>query len=150
MNTKTQKTHPRVKKTKVTNDSNWCSIRTRVSPRQLCIAIKGMTEKQKEAVRSLGFGKLLSIQNDGIPGRLGHYVVDNLDTDNMEINVGCVKIKIDGDAIHNLLGIRNHGIYLETFEYKKNCWDYKGMEKHVQGKLRYTFSHIKKHRGERR
>ncbi|KAJ0840085.1 hypothetical protein HanPSC8_Chr14g0614511 [Helianthus annuus] len=84
------------------------------------LGIKGLSKKQRDAVRSLGFGKLLSFQVDGIPSKLGHFVVDNFDPEEMAINLGSDIIKVDDDSIHQLLGVPNSGVILETLKYKRN------------------------------
>ncbi|KAI3805134.1 hypothetical protein L1987_27212 [Smallanthus sonchifolius] len=50
-------------------------------------------EKQRDDVRSMRFGKLLSLKVGGIPSKLGHYVVDKFDPERMEINLGNVQVK---------------------------------------------------------
>ncbi|KAI3725410.1 hypothetical protein L1987_65198 [Smallanthus sonchifolius] len=105
------------KKKKVTKE--WHGIRTRSSPHQLFRAVSGMKTKQREAVKRMGFGKLLTFKVDGIPSKLGHYVVDMLDTERMEINLGANQIKVDKASIHQLLGLPNTGINLTSFRKPK-------------------------------
>ncbi|KAI3776424.1 hypothetical protein L1987_46206 [Smallanthus sonchifolius] len=50
------------KRKKVTKE--WHGIRTRSSPHQLFRAVSGMKTKQREAVKRMGFGKLLSFKVD--------------------------------------------------------------------------------------
>jgi len=95
-------------------------LRLRTSPRQLCLCIKELTKKQRDAVRSLGFGKILSIKVDGIPSKLGHFVVDRFNPETMEIKLGDRSIKVDEDSIHQLMGIPNGGVDIESCGYKKN------------------------------
>ncbi|KAI3826693.1 hypothetical protein L1987_00745 [Smallanthus sonchifolius] len=81
-------------------------------PASTFLALAGMKKKQRDTVRSMGFGKLLSFKVDGIPSKLGHYVVDMFDTKKMEINLGAVQIKVNKESVHQLLGIPNSGINL--------------------------------------
>ena len=81
-------------------NDRWPVLRLRTSPRQLCLCIKELTKKQRDAVRSLGFGKILSIKVDGIPSKLGHFVVYRFNPETMEIKLGDRSIKVDEDSIH--------------------------------------------------
>ncbi|KAI3825567.1 hypothetical protein L1987_07058 [Smallanthus sonchifolius] len=56
---------------------------------------------------------------DGIPAKIGHYVVDKFDPERMEINLGNVQIKVDNESVHQLLGIPNGGKELTSLTYKK-------------------------------
>lgn len=94
----------------------WLSLTTRSSPLQLYKCVKGLKEKQRDAVVKMGFGKILQFKIDGIPGKLAHYVVDNFDPDKMEIKVENGSIKIDEMAIHRLLGIPCEGLQIHKME----------------------------------
>ncbi|KAK1412697.1 hypothetical protein QVD17_34154 [Tagetes erecta] len=119
---------PEKSKRKVVKEKKWFGIRTRSSPKQLFKAVTLIKKKQREAVTSMGFGKLLSFKVDGIPAKLGHYVVDMFDEDKMEIRVPNGTIKVDSEAVHRLFGIPNSGIDLESINLAKNlepsvaCW----------------------------
>ncbi|KAI3795805.1 hypothetical protein L1987_38465 [Smallanthus sonchifolius] len=63
-------------------------IRSRSTPRQLCITVRRLSDKQKEAVKSMGFGKILSMRVDGIPTKLAYFVVDTFDQSKLEIDLG--------------------------------------------------------------
>ena len=58
-------------------------LRTRTSPRVLFDYVKHLKLDQR-AVEGMGLGKLLDMKIDGMPCRLGYYIVDKLDTN--EIN----------------------------------------------------------------
>ncbi|KAD4584565.1 hypothetical protein E3N88_22166 [Mikania micrantha] len=92
----------------------WFSIKNRCSPTQLTRVVKSLTSRQKEIVERLGFGKLLSLQLDGIPQKLGHFVVQNFNEVRMEICLENGVIKIDVEAIHRLLGIPKTGLNLKS------------------------------------
>ncbi|KAD7479090.1 hypothetical protein E3N88_02226 [Mikania micrantha] len=92
----------------------WFSIKNRCSPTQLTRVVKSLTSRQKEIVERLGFGKLLSLQLDGIPQKLGHFVVQNFNEVRMEICLENGVIKIDVEAIHRLLGIPKAGLNLKS------------------------------------
>lgn len=62
----------------------------------------------------MGFGKLLEMQVDGIPSKLGYFVIDHFNPDEMEIKFGNVSIKVDVESINQLLGVPNSGIDLTS------------------------------------
>ncbi|KAD6454917.1 hypothetical protein E3N88_09623 [Mikania micrantha] len=67
----------------------------------------------------MGFGGLLSLQVEGVPQRMGFYVVDMFDEVNMEIRVPCENIKVDEESLHNLLGVPKDGVDLLSRDAKK-------------------------------
>ncbi|KAI3786656.1 hypothetical protein L1987_40511 [Smallanthus sonchifolius] len=62
------------------------SLRTQSSPKSLSDATRTLSEKQLDCVRAMGFGKILSFNVDGKLRLLGHYVVDNLDTERVDLD----------------------------------------------------------------
>ncbi|KAL8261180.1 hypothetical protein R6Q59_025229 [Mikania micrantha] len=96
----------------VTSDKRkkWFGIVTRSSPKQFYTAIKSLNKRQRGIVRSMGFGKLLSFNVSGIPSKLGHYVVDNLDTSRMVMKTSKGNIKVDKESVNALLGLPLGGI----------------------------------------
>ncbi|KAJ0606844.1 hypothetical protein HanHA89_Chr03g0089731 [Helianthus annuus] len=109
--TKTAKSRKRKPKTNV-REPLLFSIRTRSSPRKMYECIYALTEKQRKIVRKMGFGKILSLKVDTIPGKVAHFVVDQFDPNTMEIKFGRIAIKVDEEAIHQLLGLPNSGFDL--------------------------------------
>ncbi|KAD6796121.1 hypothetical protein E3N88_07017 [Mikania micrantha] len=90
------------------NSSNtelWYPIKNPCSPTQLAKVVKTLSTKQKDLIEKLGFGKLLSFQVDGIPQKLGHFVVDKFDAVKMEISLKDRVVRINVDTINWLLGI---------------------------------------------
>ncbi|XP_024990780.1 uncharacterized protein LOC112525073 isoform X2 [Cynara cardunculus var. scolymus] len=92
------------------------TIRTRTSPNALYQALQSLNNAQRQAIISMGFGELLNMKADGIPSKLGFYVVDNLDTKKMEIKVSHGAIKITTEAIHEILGVPIGGVDLKSIE----------------------------------
>ncbi|KAK9078049.1 hypothetical protein SSX86_002106 [Deinandra increscens subsp. villosa] len=78
-----------------------------------------LTNKMRAAVRKVGFGKLLTLNLDSIPIKLGHFVVDNLDTDRMVIVTEKGDIKIDRDSVSFLLDLPEGGIDISTLTKPK-------------------------------
>nr|GEW99229.1 major facilitator superfamily domain, general substrate transporter [Tanacetum cinerariifolium] len=57
-----------------------------------------------------GFGNFVEFKVDGIPSKLGLYVVDKFDAKKMEIKSAEGSLKITKNLISEMLGIRNEGI----------------------------------------
>ncbi|KAL8262708.1 hypothetical protein R6Q59_024057 [Mikania micrantha] len=94
-------------------------IKNRCSPTQLTKVVKTLSTKQKDLIAKLGFGKLLSLQVDGIPQKLGHFVIDKFDAVKMEISLKVGVVRINVDTIDWLLGIPKTGADLKTFTPRK-------------------------------
>ncbi|KAL8224342.1 hypothetical protein R6Q57_019817 [Mikania cordata] len=109
--TSKEKQDSKVGKPKASGVDTWFSIRNICSPTQLTKMVKSLTSKQKEIIECLGFGKLLSLQVDGIPQKLGHFVVHNFNEVKMEI--------IDVEAIHRLLGIPKTGLNMKSMPARR-------------------------------
>ncbi|KAL8262459.1 hypothetical protein R6Q59_023808 [Mikania micrantha] len=99
----------------------WFGIVTRSSPKQLYTTIKSLNKRQRGLVRSMGFGKLLSFNVSGIPSKLGHYVVDNLDTSRMVIKTSKGDIKVDKESVNALLGLPLGGIDISALTEANEC-----------------------------
>ncbi|KAK9050157.1 hypothetical protein SSX86_030873 [Deinandra increscens subsp. villosa] len=85
-------------------------IRTRSSTAQFHRCIQILRHHQKQAVRNMGFGQLLTFMVNGLPAKLAYYVVDNFDPKRMVIKVANRTIKVDRDSIKILLGVPSSGI----------------------------------------
>ncbi|KAL8209664.1 hypothetical protein R6Q57_006396 [Mikania cordata] len=94
-------------------------IFNRCSPKELVRESKKWSTKQKEKVRKIGFGGILSLQVDGIPQSLGYFVADKFYERRMEIKVPCGTIKVDDSSLSRLLGIANSGCNLLDVEPNK-------------------------------
>ncbi|KVH99370.1 hypothetical protein Ccrd_022399 [Cynara cardunculus var. scolymus] len=86
------------------------NLRTRTSPRTLHQTIVGLNDAQKKVVKQMGLGALLEMTINGVPSKLGFYVVDNLDVKKMELKVVNGAIPITIESIHELLGLRMGGV----------------------------------------
>lgn len=96
------------------------SLRTRSSPHSLFNAIKKLSDAQKECVTKIGFGKLLSLAVNEIPGHLGYYVVDNLDTTTMTLKLNEGGVRVTKEGIHRLTGLPNVGVVIEKCDDAKS------------------------------
>ncbi|KAD6795418.1 hypothetical protein E3N88_06314 [Mikania micrantha] len=75
-----------------------------------------MSKRQKEWLKEMGFGRLLCFNVNGIPSKIGHFVVENLDTNSMFISTPKGTINIDINRIHNLLGLPTGGIPISSLK----------------------------------
>ncbi|KAL9992574.1 hypothetical protein Hdeb2414_s1156g00986541 [Helianthus debilis subsp. tardiflorus] len=100
---KVQKARKRAKK------DEFPGIRTRSAPLQFYKCVRALTEQQRAAVREMGFGRMLTFSVDGLPAKLGYFVVDNFNPDKMLICTPAGDIKVNRKVIHKLLGIPTGG-----------------------------------------
>ena len=54
------------------------SLQTRTSLKLLHTAIHSLSKAQIVCVKEMGFGGLLNMKTDGVPAKLGYYVVNSL------------------------------------------------------------------------
>ncbi|GKC13816.1 hypothetical protein Tco_1010598 [Tanacetum coccineum] len=99
------------KKTQQPAENSPCGVlQTRSSPRVLCNGMLQLKPNQKACLEEIGFGSMVEFKVDGIPGKLGLYVVDNFDGDNMEIKLSKGCIVLTKDMIGEMLGLKNEGL----------------------------------------
>ncbi|GKA36949.1 hypothetical protein Tco_0723514 [Tanacetum coccineum] len=85
-------------------------FQTRTSPKALYNAIVTLKPIQKACLARIGFADVLEFKCDGIPPKIGFYVVDNFSQHNMEIKLNERFIEITQESISEMLGIRNEGV----------------------------------------
>ncbi|KAM0026531.1 hypothetical protein Hdeb2414_s0020g00559231 [Helianthus debilis subsp. tardiflorus] len=86
------------------------SIRTRTSPNKLFEAVSILMRWQRNVVRRMGLGKILNLKVSDINASLAYFVIDRLDTEKMEINLGDRQIKVDKEGIRRIMGVPYEGI----------------------------------------
>nr|GEY08836.1 major facilitator superfamily domain, general substrate transporter [Tanacetum cinerariifolium] len=69
-----------------------------------------LKRNQKACLEEIGFGGMVDIKVDGIPSKLGLYVVDNFDEKKMEIKLSKGSIVLTKDMIGDMFGIKNEGV----------------------------------------
>ncbi|PWA60900.1 hypothetical protein CTI12_AA379850 [Artemisia annua] len=95
-------------------------FQTRTSPKMLFNALQTLRPVQKACVEQMGFGGMLDMKLDGIPSKMGFYVVDNFNPETMELKVNNHSIVITKQLIGELLGIRNEGRDIMDAEIEKD------------------------------
>ncbi|KAI3755081.1 hypothetical protein L1987_54874 [Smallanthus sonchifolius] len=91
----------------------------RSSPAQFFKCIGILRGNQIEGVKRMGFGRLLKLKMDGISAKIGHFVVDSFCPKKMQIIVQKHKIKIDCQAIQQLLGVPCGEVTIESMSKLK-------------------------------
>ncbi|KAK9078000.1 hypothetical protein SSX86_002057 [Deinandra increscens subsp. villosa] len=108
-----------VEKGKSDLDLKFPLLRTRSSPKKFSEFLNDLTERKKNIIREMGFGSLISMRVNGIPGRLAYFVVDHLDPKELKIIFDDRVINVDNDSIQLLLGVPNSGIDITSKKVKK-------------------------------
>ncbi|KAI3701707.1 hypothetical protein L6452_26978 [Arctium lappa] len=73
-------------------------------------------DDQKVAVEIMGLGSFIGMIVDGIPFILGYFVVNNLDTNSMQLRLNHGTIIINEETIHQILQVPIGGIGLTTID----------------------------------
>ncbi|GJW41279.1 hypothetical protein Tco_0067124, partial [Tanacetum coccineum] len=94
------------KKGKNSNNAS-TTLRTRSSPKALYLILIALNPSQQACVAKLGFSSLLDFKVDGIPSRLGFYVVGKFDPKAMEIKLKNGSLMVNKEVISEMLGLRN-------------------------------------------
>nr|GEW48536.1 hypothetical protein [Tanacetum cinerariifolium] len=93
---------------------------TRSIPRTFYNSISTFKPNQKACLEQIGFGNFVEFKVDGIPSKLGLYVVDKFDAKKIEIKLEEGALKITKNLISEMLGIRNEGIDIMAEEGNRN------------------------------
>ncbi|GJU37285.1 hypothetical protein Tco_1185639 [Tanacetum coccineum] len=70
----------------------------------------GLKPNQKACLEEIEFGGMVDFKVNGIPSKLGLYVVDNFDDNKMEIKLSKGSIILTKDMIGEMLGLKNEGL----------------------------------------
>ncbi|KAI3685874.1 hypothetical protein L6452_35135 [Arctium lappa] len=91
-------------------------IRTRTSPMILQQTVSDLNDKQQKAVKEMGLDCFIGMKVDGIPSKLGFFVVNNLDTHSMQLRLEGGSIVINEMTIHEVLKVPIGGLDLTTMD----------------------------------
>ncbi|KAI3697886.1 hypothetical protein L6452_30986 [Arctium lappa] len=91
-------------------------IRTQTSPMILHQTVHELNDDQRLAVESMGLGCFIDMTVDGIPSRLGYFIVNNLNTTTMELRLKHSNININEETIHHILQFPSGGLDLSEIE----------------------------------
>ncbi|CAH1422647.1 unnamed protein product [Lactuca virosa] len=100
-------------------------MKNRCSPESLLSIIFGLSKKQKECVRSMGFGSLLKMKITDIPPKLGFYILQKFDSERMVIDLEGKELKVTAESVHDMLGIPTGGtIHTQLDQWPKDDTSY--------------------------
>ncbi|KAI3681413.1 hypothetical protein L6452_36208 [Arctium lappa] len=83
----------------------------------------GLNDAQKNTVREMGLGVFPEMTMNGIPSKIGLYIIDNLDSKKMHLKVDQRLIPISVESIHSLLGMPMGGINLLEVDEEERIED---------------------------
>ncbi|PWA63269.1 hypothetical protein CTI12_AA355460 [Artemisia annua] len=95
-------------------------FQTRTSPKMLFNALQTLKLVQKACPEQMGFRGLLDMKLDGIPSKIGFYVVDLFNPERMEITLRNSCIMITKQLIGEMLGIRNEVLDIMDEDIEKD------------------------------
>nr|GEU61550.1 hypothetical protein [Tanacetum cinerariifolium] len=84
---------------------DWLSIRTRGSPKVLYNLMKNLSPAQMKDIIDIGFGSMIGMAFEEIPGKIAHFVVDNFDDDSMKLKLSNGVISITLELVYKVLGV---------------------------------------------
>ncbi|GKA41746.1 ulp1 protease family, C-terminal catalytic domain-containing protein, partial [Tanacetum coccineum] len=113
-------------------------FQTRNSPRAFFNAISKLSPVQKSCLEQLGFGKLIHFKVEGIPSKLGFYVVNNFDETTMEIKLENASLLITMETIADMIGIINKGVDILVEDVVKDVEMIKNWEDYWKKKTTYN------------
>ncbi|GJX33465.1 hypothetical protein Tco_0243320, partial [Tanacetum coccineum] len=95
-------------------------FQTRTTPKALYNVIVTLKPIQKAWLARIRFADVLEFKCDGIPSKMGFYVVDNFSQHKMEIKLNVRSIEITQESIGEMLGIINEGVDIMEEEDANN------------------------------
>nr|GEZ40251.1 hypothetical protein [Tanacetum cinerariifolium] len=94
------------KKSKIYDENNKNSkIRTRTTPTALFNALAILNGGRKKCLDEMGFGSMIGMGIHELSGKLGFYVIDNLDTETNVLSLTDNFILVTSQSVHDILGI---------------------------------------------
>uniref|UniRef100_A0A7N0UMU2 Uncharacterized protein n=1 Tax=Kalanchoe fedtschenkoi TaxID=63787 RepID=A0A7N0UMU2_KALFE len=82
-----------------------CMFKSRCTHYRLYHALSQISEKHKEAIRNLGFGKILDLNMFEIPSRFGEWLVDAFDPQSCTLRTQSRVLKIRAHDVHQITRI---------------------------------------------
>nr|GEU93932.1 ulp1 protease family, C-terminal catalytic domain-containing protein [Tanacetum cinerariifolium] len=103
------------KNIKISNENKKnIKIRTRTTPTTLFNAMAILNVDRKKCLYEMGFGSMIGMAIHELPGMLGFYVIDNLDTETNVSSLTDKFILVTSQSVHDILGIPIGGCSLES------------------------------------
>nr|GEW22519.1 hypothetical protein [Tanacetum cinerariifolium] len=103
------------KKSKISDENNKNSkIHTRTTPTTLFNAMAILNGDRKKYLHEMGFGSMIGMGIHELSGKLGFYVIDNLDAETNVLSLTDNSILVTSQSVHDILGIPMGGCSLES------------------------------------
>nr|GEZ84865.1 hypothetical protein [Tanacetum cinerariifolium] len=93
------------KKDSLETKQDWLSIRARGSPKVLYNLMMNLSPAQMKDIIDIGFGSMIGIASEEIPGKIAHFVVDNFDDDSMKLKLSNGVISITPELVYKVLRV---------------------------------------------
>lgn len=77
-------------------------LHIRTSPSTMVDALQSLTDDQKESVKEMGFGSMLTMKLTNIPAKLAHFLVQNFDDERLILRIGGAEIKITAELVQDM------------------------------------------------
>nr|GEW37651.1 ulp1 protease family, C-terminal catalytic domain-containing protein [Tanacetum cinerariifolium] len=106
------------KKSKIFDDENNknSKIRTRTTPTTLFNAMAILNGDREKCLHEIGFGSMIGMGIHELPGKLGFYVIDNLDTETNVLSLTDSSILVTSKSVNDILKIPMGGCLIESLE----------------------------------
>nr|GEZ22740.1 hypothetical protein [Tanacetum cinerariifolium]GEZ32269.1 hypothetical protein [Tanacetum cinerariifolium] len=103
-------------KRKIVDESSFEFEVTTTSSKALFNAMAILNVDRKKCLYEMGFGSLIGMEIHELPGMLGFYAIDNLDTKTNVLSLTDNSILVNSQSVHDILGIPMGGCSLESLE----------------------------------
>nr|GEU96295.1 hypothetical protein [Tanacetum cinerariifolium] len=87
---------------------------TKTTPTTLFNAMAILNGDRKKCLHEMGFGSMLGMEIHELPGKLGFYVIDNLDTETNVLSLTDNSILVTSQSVHDILEIHMGRCSLES------------------------------------
>ncbi|KAH6787520.1 hypothetical protein C2S52_007072 [Perilla frutescens var. hirtella] len=97
-------------------------LKSRACPGELVDAMGYMNEKQKDAVRTMGFAQILHLTTHKVPAQLAYWVLDHFDASSSELVMDNGRsISVDPDDVYSVFGFPKAGTLIQTRRRSDVC-----------------------------
>lgn len=85
-------------------------LQTQMTPGRISATVKVMSRAQENVILHMGFGSLLKVNMDGLPGLPHYYLLDNYDLQIRRLVLYNVVVHITKDTVHDIRVCQLKGI----------------------------------------
>ncbi|GJX04119.1 hypothetical protein Tco_0190035 [Tanacetum coccineum] len=91
-------------------------VHSRIPPNNLFWVMTQLSAREKQAVRDIGFGKLIDFKIKDIPTRLAYWLLDHFDEEACCLNINGKEIEITRELVRDVLGVPLGDIHLDAHD----------------------------------